>query len=205
MSSSELRRLMTLLEDATNSAMSVNKKQIAALVKKYFMTDTPTVQVEDDGTVNVKGTIYPHNRDTYVYKQFPVKFGKIDGNFNVQGCGLTTLIGGPTEVGGNFTVSNNKLTSLKGSPKLVGGHYVCRGNPLVSVEELPQSFTGLFVCDWHPDLPLLRLLRCKRVYVRECDTVADILRKYAGNPSRSNILACQKELIDAGFEGNAAW
>jgi hypothetical protein len=33
-----------------------------------------------------------------------------------------------------------------------------------------------------------------------------IIKKYNSNTNlRSQILACQKELIEAGFEGNAAW
>jgi len=36
------------------------------------------------------------------------------------------------------------------------------------------------------------------------DTVGEIIKKYSGQkPLRQAIIQCQRELIDAGFEGNA--
>jgi hypothetical protein len=119
------------------------------------------------------------------------------------------LQGGPEYVGGTFDCSKNRLTSLIGGPKQVRGQFNCQNNPLVSLEGLPEptKWTNLNAAQifvtWSSNLPLLRLVG--RYIVRFQHESFEIIAKYAGDPSRSNILACQKELIDAGFEGNASW
>jgi hypothetical protein len=218
----EIRRLITLVEDAP-----VYRTATDGTFKKYFKAELLSeYEIKDDDTINVKGDCMARPR--YKYHKFPVKFGRIEGDFYCADHGLTTLVGGPTEVHGyfntcfnnltslhgsptevrgNFDVSSNNLTSLDGSPQIIGGTYACSRSrsKIMNIEGLPESFTGGFWGDWHPDVPLLRLLRCEQIDLYEYE-VHDILNKYCGaNFSRSNILACQKELIDAGFEGNASW
>ena len=62
---------------------------------------------------------------------------------------------------------------------------------------------------WGPDLPLLSLLRSTpTVFLHGAPSkVQEVLSKYLtiDAVSRRAIIACQKKLIDAGFEGNAGW
>lgn len=46
-----------------------------------------------------------------------IKFGKANGDFLVNGCGLTTLEGCPEEVTGTFNAASNKMENLVGGPK----------------------------------------------------------------------------------------
>ena len=203
MSSTEIRRLMTLVEDANNPSMPVNITKIKALVRKYFNMRKIEFEVQDDGTVNILKNCHIRAKDNIEFAQFPVKFGRIEGDFAVQDCGLETLVGGPTEIRGTFDIKHNKLSSLHGSPQVHGGHYYCNGNPLISLDGLPTSFTGNLYCDWHRNLPLLRLLNCSLVSTSNA-VVNRIMNQYAGNPSRANIVQCHKQLINAGFAGNAS-
>ena len=80
---------------------------------------------------------------------FIINFGKITGDFNCSGIGLTSLKGAPQEVGGSFNCSWNKLTSLKGAPKTVGGNFYCSRNKLTSLEGAPQKVGRDFSCTYN--------------------------------------------------------
>ncbi len=136
---------------------------------------------------------------------------KETGNFSVFGNNLTSLVGGPKRTG-SYACAGNKLISLVGAANLVEGNFRCQGNMLQSLEGLPDEIQGVFDCSWHANLPLLRLVGndfSKGVHFGPDNPgmqVENILNKYQGKDGlRSKIIACQKELIDAGFEGNASW
>jgi hypothetical protein len=117
---------------------------------------------------------------------------------------LTSLDGAPESVDGDFDCRNNLLTSLAGSPQSVGGSFNCSNNKLTSLEGAPKFVGGYFYCGWSENLPLLRLVRYKKV--QTYSRVNEIIRKYSYHkPLKEAILLCQKELIDNGFVGNAAW
>ena len=65
---------------------------------------------------------------------------------DVDGKGLTTLIGMPDFVGGFFSCTNNKLTSLEGAPESVGWSFYCDHNSLTTLEGAPKKVGGFFVC-----------------------------------------------------------
>jgi hypothetical protein len=167
-------------------------------------------------------------------KSLNVRFAKINGSFNAHDRNLSSLAGAPEEVTEFFDVSRNRLTSLEGGPKEVGGDYLCWRNKLTSLVGAPERVGGRFEIyknpltslvgmpnfigdavslSYHPALPLLRTLvapaielsigadivSLDRIYL--CET---ILNKYAGEGKRG-VIRCQKELIAAGFEGNAKW
>jgi hypothetical protein len=97
----------------------------------------------------------------------PIKFGKVEGNFNCSFNKLESLFGAPGEVGGDFDCSANKLKSIEFSPIYVGGdyninnnriksllncpHYIgqslnCHINKLESLEGVPHTIYGDFNC-----------------------------------------------------------
>jgi hypothetical protein len=139
-------------------------------------------------------------------KELPLQFGHVGGDFSCRDNQLTSLAGAPQSVGGNFSCYNNQLTSLEGAPQSVGGYFYCaNNNQLTSLEGAPQS-VGSFYYDWSENLPLLRLVRYKKIETYNNDQVDKIIKKYSNHkPLKEAILLCQKELIDNGFIGNASW
>lgn len=216
-SSSEFRRLMTLLEDVTSSSMveAPSQDEIAKTIidktinTKFKIIGTWSInsgKVDVEGSVKVKGKM----------SRLPFSFGRVTGTFDCSRVGLTTLIGCPFFVGGLFGCISNPITSLVGAPSDVGS-FLCYDHALVSLEGLPLKIAGDLCLSWSEKLPMLRLVgrECEWVKNTGFNTVSgkpwaldgamEIVNKYKNDSSRSNILACQKELIDAGFEGNASW
>ncbi len=172
----------------------------------------------------VGGDFYCNNNKLTSLVESPNKVG---GNFDCYNNKLMSLAGAPKSVGGYFDCANNQLTSLEGAPQSVGGYFYCaynqltslegapnsvgiyfdcRYNKLTSLEGAPKEVGGSFYLSWSKDLPLLRLVRYKKVETYNNDQVNDIINKYSNHkPLKEAIIGCQKELIDNGFIGNAAW
>ncbi len=217
-----MRSHMTILNESFNEA------KIAKFLKKCEIDD---FSINSDGKVDIKGNFMLLMPVT----QFPFPFGTVNGSFSCAGRGMITLENGPASISGRYSCANNKLKSLKGAPTIAGGHFLCgqnqltslvhaprevggefncRNNRLTSLEGLPEKIGNQILLTWNPNLPLLRLVG-RTVFlspglseisaqVEKYGEVNDILDKYR-EPTRSNILTCQKELIDAGYEGNASW
>jgi hypothetical protein len=128
-------------------------------------------------------------------------------SFNCARNMLKTLVGGPAYMVGDFNCDRNQLTNLVGAPKTVTGWFTCEDNPLVSLEGMPTALAGI-ILDYADDLPLLRTLNAQQIQFNWPNSrnrqVAQILMKYAGEGKRG-VIRCQKDLIAAGFEGNAKW
>jgi len=114
------------------------------------------VDIHDDGTVDVSGTV---TLVTRVKRVLPdgFNFGEVSA-FGCVGRDLETLDGCPKRVLGNFNCSDNKLTSLKGAPEIIWGTLYCHDNPLVSLKGMPKEIRGGIWLNYSPDLPLLRTL-----------------------------------------------
>lgn len=158
---------------------------------------------------------------------------EVTGSFVVSGNNLKSLKHGPTSVcdyycddniltslegspkyAEFFTCRNNNLTSVIGGPENVKDEFVCNDNPLTTYEGMPTSTDGWLIVPWISNIPLLRLVGKKVHFYYGVEIIPDrdknypsyILKKYIGTDNlRAKIIACQKELIDAGFEGNASW
>ena len=167
-------------------------------VKRYFDING-LVEINND-IVDVIGSVDMHA----AISRIPFQFGKVTDDFGCSHSELTTLEGSPSKVGGKFSCRSNKLDSLKGSPSSVL-LFSCRGNPdLTSLKDGPDEVKRTFFCDWIKDLPLLCILKYNRIRILNNDTVDDIMQKYVGKkPLRPAIIQCQRELIDAGYKGNA--
>jgi hypothetical protein len=153
----------------------------------------------------------------------------VNGQFDCSGNLLTSLEYAPKNVDMLFDCSNNQITTLLGAPEKVGWSFVCNYNRgLKSLEHFP-AFVGenvelercgltslqnvhkhikkmngmLNVIDNEIKSHVLGVLLingCKEVFMRNAD-VEDILNSYLhkGNTGRQAVVACQKELIDAGY------
>ena len=109
--------------------------------------------INDDLTVDVSGDVELWFNKL---KNIPVRFGKVSGNFLIQGnLFLESLEGSPTYVGGTFNCSRNKLTSLSFGPKQVGGNYFAMHCLLTSLEGMPLEVGGSVALE-HNKLPTLK-------------------------------------------------
>jgi hypothetical protein len=130
----------------------------------------------------------------------------------MQNCGLHDIEGGPIEVYQDLDLSFNPLTNLKGLTTRIGGRLLLEGIKFKSLDGLPPDHS--VEISWYPDQPMLQLLTCKWIELpwhqmqekgdSPAKTVLTILRKYRRHGRRA-MFHCQKELEDAGFDGNARW
>jgi hypothetical protein len=97
--------------------------------------------INSDGSIDVDGDV-----DLFRCKlhELPLKFGKVNGNFNCGQNEFTSLRGCPKTIGGDFRCDGNKLTSLEFSPISVGGDFSCNNNQLTSLEGCPTEIGGYF-------------------------------------------------------------
>ena len=101
-----------------------------------------------DGLVNVDGYVDFHSLKS-IHDFMGIKFGKVTGDFDCNGCtSLTSLVGAPQTVGSYFSCNGcTKLTSLEGAPQTVGGYFSCRDcDNLTSLEGAPSSVGESFYC-----------------------------------------------------------
>ena len=167
-------------------------------VETYFRVHG-TINIDND-IVNVDGFLTL----TRVTEKIPFQFGKVTGDFYIDYANLTTLVGCPKTVGGDFNCSDNELTSLVGGPKTVGGSYRCYDNPITSLDGLPDTVGKFFIINWNETIPLLKLVKFNYVDIFNKWSLTEIIQKHCGQkPLRQAIIQCQRELIDAGFKGNA--
>ena len=181
----------------------LDKKKIMDLLKKYFET-TGKITIDDEGLVSTTGRV--ELKQSHKHLRLPVAFGTVGGGFYCNTNQLTTLVGAPQTVGGDFYCSNNQLTTLAGAPQTVGGVFYCINNKLTTLEGIPTQLRKLWL-SYSPNLPLLRTLYAQHIaFDPKIDDpkLLEILNRYAGEGKRGAI-RCQKELIAAGFEGNAKW
>jgi hypothetical protein len=215
----KMRQYINLME-----AGQVDRDKIAQIFVQNFGR-TGGFNVRDDGKVDVHGSVTAEGH----MSRFPVAFGRIGGDFNCMKCGLETLEGGPETVERNMIVEDNLLISLQGCPTSIRDGFYCDTNQLQDLKGAPESVAKTFSCEDNPltsleglpkasrhrigyseNLGLLRLVGVNvvRLYGVPQDTataVQDIIQKHCGvGPDlRRRMLACQKDLIDAGFAGNA--
>ena len=117
--------------------------EIRSICREYGIFN---YSINSDGTVDVDGDV---DISGGWIEKIPLKFGSVTGDFLCQSNELTTLEGGPKEVGGNFNCSVNELTTLKGAPIRVGGNFDCYKNNLTSLEGAPENIDYYFNCKFN--------------------------------------------------------
>lgn len=130
-------------------------------IKKYcFLLGIKDYKINKDNSIDVNESVnltdsWTRNSANYSWDdkkgkrwfrdKLPIKFGKVNGNFNISGCFLKTLEGCPTHVEGNFDCSSNKnLESLEGSPKFVGGKYNATSCNIKSLKGISNNISELY-------------------------------------------------------------
>jgi len=88
---------------------------------KYFRTPGVKIVQNDDGTVNVIGSIYLDEQDLDALpwiEKYDVR--ELFGSLYINGNRLTTLNGVPKIIHGDFIATGNKFSSLDGMPEVEG-------------------------------------------------------------------------------------
>lgn len=132
----------------------VNVKELTPeLVKRIlqiFGIKIKDVKINPDMTVDVNTSVDLSGR---VLRKIPIKFGKVNGDFWINNCGLKSLEGSPNEITGDFIAYINDLKSLEGGPTKVGGEYSVSSNRLTSLKGAPQEVGSHFDISYNRPLP----------------------------------------------------
>jgi hypothetical protein len=137
---------------------------------------------------------------------------------------IRTLEDGPTTVDGNYVVGNSLIKDLRGSPKHIQQNYgITECLFLKSLNGCPETVGGVFSIYRAYGLPSIDYLpkSANEINLNACDKIRNILKIfqvrgikifsfYHNQPSMVNIInkylptrdviGCQDELIEAGFE-----
>jgi hypothetical protein len=97
--------------------------------------------INKDNSVDVFSNVDISQRSL---KKLPIKFNKIEGDFDCTCNSLNTLVNAPLEVSGFFDCSINKLYSLIRGPKIVKGGYYCSDNFLEDLQGFPITCLNFF-------------------------------------------------------------
>jgi len=95
-------------------------------IKNYIINDDFTIDVTN-GDVDISDCSLT---------ELPLRFNRVEGNFNCSSNQLTTLDGCPQYVNGDFRCDSNELESLINGPKFVGGIYYIQNNLIQTLDEL---------------------------------------------------------------------
>jgi hypothetical protein len=133
----------------------------------------------------------------------------VNGEFDVDhNSSLSSLIGGPKEVGDYFSANHCGLTSLEGIPTRIGSSLYLNGNPLTSLKGINQlkEMSGrihIYGC------PIISHI-LGVFFIKGCQgfdltitavklwNTANIVNKHISK-GRAGLLPCTQELIEAGL------
>ena len=128
---------------------------------------------------------------------------------------VTSLEGCPSEINGDFLCISTKISSLEFAPKVIHGDFTCFDNKMTSLKDIHKHIhqidgtIRLNQPSWNCRITsnILGLLKIKNlkeiVGLGAYDPfakAANIINKYLPNPTTAQIIDCQNELIEAGFE-----
>ena len=110
-------------------------------------------RINSDNSIDVDDHVDLSNME---FKELPLNFNKVYGDFHCGYNKLTSLEGSPKWVGEDFNCSSNLLTDLKGGPEYVGMNLGVVRNTLTSLEGSPEKVGGHFSCQYNDKLLSLK-------------------------------------------------
>jgi hypothetical protein len=198
----------------------VDKREILELLAEYFFfepNDAVKFDIGPEGLVNVleltpgRGHLRTIKDKPFPGGQLPVRFGLFKASLKLDRNQIVDLVGCPPVIQGNFVALGNQLKNFKGGPKEVTGRFWLgmQENLLESLDGFPDRVGDYAKLPYHDKLPLLRTLACQDGVILSSSSfntnpIEEIIEKYKGQGKRA-LFECQKDLEDAGFEGNARW
>ena len=138
--------LPSYIIEAIENKMEIYKEKEINRIKSKLKLNPQTNRYDCDESLNNDKLINFISEDR---EGFTINFGKITGDFDCSGLGLTSLKGAPQEVSRDFYCFENQLTSLEGAPQTIGGWFSCHHNQLTSLEGAPQTVGGSFICPYN--------------------------------------------------------
>ena len=98
--------------------------EIKYICEQYNITN---YVINSDLSIDVDGDVVISNM---FLTKIPIRFNKVNGDFNCSYNNLTDLENSPKYVNGFFNCSFNKIKSLENAPIVVSGHFFCIINSL---------------------------------------------------------------------------
>lgn len=116
------------------------------------------------------------------------------------------MVGAPEIVSHYFSCSINHLTSLLGLPKYIGFNLYCTQNlNLTNISDIWDSvINGTVYINVERNLAILPLIKFGISLEIKNSKISEILISNRGS-SKQNIINCQYELIENGFDEHAKW
>jgi hypothetical protein len=146
----------------------------------------------------------------------------IERRFLCDSNKLTSLVGGPKKVGSDYICSNNPITTLEGAPEYVECDFCLADGKLTSLKDIHKhlKFIGarIFLNGNPIKSHVLGVLKIKGLQevsftagfnnsqtvtsrIGEVETIINrYLDDFYDRITSKEILACQSELLDAGYE-----
>ena len=128
-------------------------EDIKEICKKY---DIRNYSINPDRSIDVDVNVFLYKRKL---TKLPLKFNKVNGDFNCSYNKLTSLEGSPIEINGYFVCYYNKLESFEFTPKIIRGYFDCSYNNIKTFEYFPSSVKYNFYCDVNPIWEVWNLFR----------------------------------------------
>ena len=131
-------------------AGKLTPKQVRAIEEaltpnKYSDDKMGEYTVNSDGIVDIIGNFRAGQEFFSSKSLLGIKFGKVEGQFNISNIGLDSLEGCPEEVTMSFVCERNNMETLEGGPSVVGGDYRCDySKRLTSLKGSPEVVGGNF-------------------------------------------------------------
>jgi len=114
--------------------------------KEFIESITREAIRNSDGSYSFKGDLDLSHIGLKSLSDLGIVIDRVEGDFYCGDNYLTTLRGGPKEVGKSFYCNNNYLTTLRNSPEEVGGSFNCSYNRLITFEGGPRKVGKSFIC-----------------------------------------------------------
>ena len=134
------------------------------------------------------------------------KGGHLWKQYNANQTGITSMKGCPKIINGKFRVASNQLSSFEFAPEIVKAQVVLSENKFKDFHNIHKYFKEidgeLYAEHMDLDGPMLGLLKIRKLHRIIIDDMelGDIINKYL---PEGDILKCQEELINAGYEAQA--
>lgn len=130
-----------MFEKFSNDINEIKKICDVYLIRNYT--------INNDMSIDVNGSVWLSRKELVT---LPLKFRKVNGDFDCSNNNLTSLVGMPHTVVGNVYVNNNELISLRGCSQNIGGNFNCSQNLLHTLEHSPFKVNGYYNFKHNPHI-----------------------------------------------------
>jgi hypothetical protein len=169
--------------------ITINSSHPIQIIKSLNRDKTTIYTLNKDNSIDVEGNVVLSA--AFKLTKMPVKFGKINGNFNCSENKLTSLKHGPITVTGDFSCVYNDLTSLEHCPTTILGSFYCYRNQLTSLEHCPTTIVD-FNCSYNL---LTSLEHCPTTILADFDCSNNLLTSLKYVPTRVLDFDCSNNLL----------